>query len=182
MKHPMNPPTSTRRRSLVVGLVVIALIITGYALRSHLRHGHGHEHAHDQGAAGLSLNDGQRWATDEPLRLGMQRIRDAVTPALADSARQTLTREQARVMAGAVQENVTFLIQNCKLTPAADANLHFLITELVTGAALVSADPRSEEGAMKLTHALAEYPKYFDHPNWTAPAPTLPIEQPDHHK
>jgi len=36
----------------------------------------------------------------------------------------------------------------------------------MAGAAQVAANPSSDEGVMKLAHALAEYPKYFDHQNW----------------
>lgn len=168
----MNHPFSTLRRPLIAGLVLIALLVTGYALRSHFQQGHGHQHAHDNGAAALTLNDGQRWTTDEPLRLGMQRIRDAVALALAGSAHRNLNQKQAKGLADTIQKNVSYLIQNCKLEPAADANLHLLITELMTGAAMVAADPQSEEGARKLIHSLAEYPEYFHDPNWSPlPAP-----------
>ncbi|MEO6992220.1 MAG: hypothetical protein ABI273_01205 [Lacunisphaera sp.] len=180
----MNPTPSPRRWPFVVGFIVfIVLVEASYLFWTHSHEGGDHAHHHGEHEAGaLSLNDGQRWATDEPLRLGMQRIRDAVAPAVAGPARLTLDQQQANILSNAVQENVAYLIQNCKLEPAADANLHFLITELVTGAALVAADPRSEEGAMKLTHALAEYPRYFNHPNWSPlPAPALPVEKPDGH-
>lgn len=166
----MNPPVSKSRRPLIAGLLIIVLAVIGYAVWNHLRSAHGHAHASgdahahahgDHGAAVLALNHDQRWATDAPLRLGMQRIRDAVAPAGAG-----LNQEQANVLANAVQENVGYLIQNCQLEPAADANLHLLITEMVEGSAMVAANPSSKEGLMKLTHALAEYPVYFDHPDW----------------
>jgi hypothetical protein len=115
----------------------------------------------------LALHDGKRWATDESLRIGMQRIRDAVAPALARQDQARLHPEQAKALADAMQENVTFLIQNCKLAPEADAVLHVLITELLEGAALLSANPPSGEGVAKLAHALREYPKYFEHPGWS---------------
>lgn len=182
--RPMKTPASLRRWPFIVAFVlVIVLVESSYLIWSHLQEGHRHAHDHgDHGTLALTLNNGQRWETDAPLRLGMQRIRDAVAPAVAGPARLTLDQQQANILSNAVQENVAYLIQNCKLEPAADANLHFLITELVTGAALVAADPRSEEGAMKLTHALAEYPRYFNHPNWSPlPAPALPVEKPDGH-
>jgi len=47
---------------------------------------------------------------------------------MADPAHLNLNQEQAKVLADAVQENVTYLIQNCQLEPAADENLHVLIT------------------------------------------------------
>ncbi|MBP6508537.1 MAG: hypothetical protein KA257_13315, partial [Opitutaceae bacterium] len=149
----MNPSSANRRRALIIGLVIIALIIAGYALRSHFQHGHGHEPAHDHGAAALALNDGQRWATDEPLRLGMQRIRDAVALQLPAGNLPALPPAQAKALAHTVEENVTYLIQNCRLEPAADANLHVIINDLMAGTSLLTADGQSAEGLAKLHYA-----------------------------
>jgi hypothetical protein len=33
---------------------------------------------------------------------------------------------------------------------------------------MFSSNPQSHEGVAKLAHALNEYPKYFDHPNWSS--------------
>ena len=163
----MNHTTTKPRRPLMVGTIVIVLVVIGYLGWNLLRESHGHTHDHDDHSAGaLALNAGEKWATDEPLRLGMQRIRDAVISALAGPEQHKLNQEQAKSLADTVQKNVTYLIQNCKLEPAADANLHVLITELMQGAAMVSSNPPSHEGVAKLVHALSAYPKYFDHPNW----------------
>jgi len=81
----MKPPVSKLRPSIIAGLIATALVIIGSAAWTHFRPTLGHGHG-DQAAAVLSLNDGQRWKNDEPLRLGMQRIRDAVAPSLADPA------------------------------------------------------------------------------------------------
>jgi hypothetical protein len=169
----MNSSASTRLRPFIVGLAIIILIITGDVLWSHFQHGHGHGPAHDHGAAALTLNDGQRWETDAPLRLGMQRIRDAVALQLLAGKPPALPPTQAKVLADTVQENVTYLIQNCRLAPAADANLHLIINDLMTGAALLTTDGHSAEGLAKLRDALREYPRHFNHPNWDPlPAPT----------
>lgn len=153
---------------LISGFLVIALVGVSYVVWTHLHHGHAGAHDHsDHGAAVLSLNDGKLWATDEPLRIGMQRIRDAVAPALANRDQAHPDPEQSKALADTVQENVNFLIQNCKLAPEADAVLHVLITELLEGAALASANSPSGEGVVKLAHALREYPQYFEHPGWS---------------
>lgn len=73
-----------------------------------------------------------------------------------------------------MQENVTYLIQNCRLAPAADASLHAIINDLMIGASLLTTEGHSEEGLAKLRDALSEYPRLFNHPNWDplpAPAP-----------
>ena len=44
-----------------------------------------HEHSHDTAApAQLTLNNGQKWVTDDNLRLGMSRIRDALAKESCD--------------------------------------------------------------------------------------------------
>ncbi len=40
-----------------------------------------HQHS-GEGASQLALNNGSKWATDEPLRLGMTKIKDAMQPQL----------------------------------------------------------------------------------------------------
>ena len=163
----MNSASSNRRRPLIAGLVIIVLIAGGYALRSHFQHAHGHGHSSEHGATELALNDGQRWETDEPLRLGMQRIRDAVALQLNEGNAHDLSPTQAKALAATVQKNVTYLIENCQLTPAADANLHVIINDLMSGISLLNADEQTDEAIAKLRHALRAYPRYFNHPNWS---------------
>jgi len=164
----MKTPAKKNRWPLITVFLVIVLVGLSYAVWTHLHHGHAGAHDHsDHGAAALSLNEGKRWATDEPLRIGMQRIRDAVAQTLATSESGALPSAQAKVLADTVQENVTYLIQNCQLEPKADATLHVLINELMAGAAATTANPASGDGGAKLAEALREYPKYFDHPGWS---------------
>ncbi len=121
-------------------------------------HAGGHKHAlpdHSQAAghARLTLNEGQRWATDQVLRTGMQRIHEAVQQNSPQLARTT-------------REQVDYLIAHCELEPEADATLHGIIAQLLAGAQALSQDPRSTEGLEKIHHALRQYPEYFDHPGW----------------
>jgi hypothetical protein len=174
----MNPTNKILRRPVVAGVIVIVLAVLGYFAWTHLHHESSHDHAsgHDHAshtATALTLNAGKRWATDEPLRLGMQRIRDAVMPVLGGSGQRTVSASQAKAMAESVQAQVNFLFQNCKLEPAADAALHVLITEILAGAAAVAADPAAQTGPAQLLGALRKYPEHFDHPNWQPlPAPS----------
>ena len=160
----MNPPASPRRWPFIVAFIVfIVLVESSYLIWSHFHEAHDHG---DHGAPVLTLNNGLRWATDEPLRLGMQRIRDAV--ALENDA-SNLSPAHAKALANTVQENVKYLFQNCHLAPEADAALHVIINDLLAGASLLTTDGRSREGLLRLRHALDEYPRYFDHPNWNPP-------------
>ena len=118
-------------------------------------------HHHDHGApAQLTLNNGQKWQTDEPLRLGMQRLQH-LSSSMSIPA-------QAATLAEGVHEQVSFLINNCELEPAADAVLHVLIADLLRGADLLTDQSTTSDGANLISHALEVYPQYFDHPGWQA--------------
>lgn len=131
---------------------------------------------HDQGheahaTAELVLNDGARWSTDEPLRTGMQRIRNSAAPALAAEP-GALSRKDAAALATAIRDQVSYLVAHCHLEPKADAVLHVLIAELLGGAGELERDPASADGLTRIAHALQQYPEYFDHPGWK-PVPAL---------
>ena len=60
---------------------------------------------------------------------------------------------------------------NCRLPPAADANLHYVIADVLQGVNLMQGkDPvRTRHDGAALVHgALIAYGKYFDDPKWTA--------------
>lgn len=137
----------------------------GYWLRDHLRGDHSH---HQQGSAPtyLVLDEGSKWATDEPLRIGMQRIRDMAESSASTGSHRRIASEQAKQLGAGVQEQVVFLINTCRLEPKADAVLHVLISDLLKGAALLEADATADEGFVIILHALELYPLYFEHAHW----------------
>lgn len=152
---------------ILVGLI---LTVGGIALWTFSRHAHNHSEVHDHAqsdATALALDNGKRWETDQPLRTGMERIRDAASPVLAAHARGSVTPDEAKGLSASIQENVNYLMQNCKLEPKADAALHVLITDLLMGAGLLVENPQSKEGATLIVDALRHYPEYFNDPGWT---------------
>ena len=155
----MNPS----RKTLLYSAAALALAGAAYFIRAH--HSSGHDHAHADQAV-LALNDGQRWATDQALRTGMRAIRVAAAPVLAAPPGR-VTPADAAGLADALQEQTKFLFAHCKLPPQADATLHVILTELLTGSALLAKDPASAEALGEIRRALARYPQYFDDPGWT---------------
>src|SRR5690606_15891444 len=78
---------------------------------------------HDHGAAAtsaLSLNQGQKWSTDEPLRDGMDRIRGLVEPQLSAAHAGKLGPRQYQALAKQIESQVGAIVANCKLEPKAD--------------------------------------------------------------
>ena len=132
----------------------------------------GHSHSHETGQPGqLAFNDGKKWATDESLREAMSRIRGAMTAALPTIHKATA--EQYRALARSTNDQIAFIVKNCKLDEKADAMLHLVLADIIAGADAMMAHSGSDarKGAEKIMHALDNYGVYFDHPGWQGEMP-----------
>lgn len=133
------------------------------------------EHKHEQSAATthkLTLNQGKKWATDEPLRKGMGEIRSLVAAQEEAIHKAKLKRADYAALGAKIEGEVGYIVANCKLDPEADANLHIILEELLEGATAMQGKEKSQtprQGAGKVVTALNEYGKYFDHPGWKRP-------------
>jgi hypothetical protein len=142
-----------------------------------------HEHRHLQQSAAirnLQLDEGRKWATDAPLRTGMAAIREAFDADHPAIHAGTETDPQYAALAGRIESQVHAIVAQCKLPPAADANLHYLIADLTQGVSLMQgADPaRSRhDGAALVHHALLAYGEYFDDPGFAPEAPVHGVEK-----
>lgn len=123
-----------------------------------------HQHGHEGlTISSLSLNNGSKWKTDVPLRLGMKKISKAFFKYAPTFHNRMLTKHDAQKLANQISDQVDYLIANCKLEPRADETLHVLIAELLQAAEVISDDPLSADGMPKIHMALRLYPKYFEH-------------------
>ncbi len=130
------------------------------------------EHAHDHGSASgsqLELNQGRKWQTDEPLRRGMSNMRSALAKDLEAIHANKASEAQYEALAAKLNGEVAYVVQNCKLDPKADAELHKVIGEVLAGAeAMQGKEPGVERrtGAVRVARALNTYGEFFDHPGW----------------
>lgn len=128
-------------------------------------HGESHEHG-EHGGNELTLNNGEQWQTDGALRRGMTEIRvavDMLTPLFhSGKLDQNLALQLHEVVTGSVNA----MIEQCKLEPEADANLHIILAQLLAAAAQLETSPLSAEGLPKLNEALETYGHYFNHSGW----------------
>jgi hypothetical protein len=128
--------------------------------------------AHDHSAAlphKLTLNQGHKWATDEPLRAGMGRIRGLVEPQLGAAHAGKLAPARYRELAAQIETEVGGIVANCKLEPKADAMLHLVIADLGAGTDTMAgkdAKTRPALGLVKVTQAVNQYGSHFDHPGF----------------
>ena len=168
----MRSDAPSRRLAL---LLTLGLLGTAGLPGALAQQGHDHEHGHAQatGAAAvaqLKLDGERKWPTDASLRSGMAAIEAAFAadhPAI-HAGRETDAQYDA--LAGRIEAQVESIVANCKLPPAADANLHLVVADLLQGVSLMrGSDPAKSrhDGAALVHGALEAYGKYFDDPGWT---------------
>jgi hypothetical protein len=124
------------------------------------------QHEHAGHAAATTLPAGQLWATDVPLRSAMTRIRSAVERSQSAYEQGRLQPESAKALAAAVEADVQYMVENCRLEPEPDAALHVLIGRMMGAAGVLREDPGSPEGVAELAAVLHDYGATFDHPGW----------------
>jgi hypothetical protein len=177
----MRPSTSPALRS-VLAAMALALLATACnqsddraaaaasASASAAPAAAGNAGAHDAHAphAPPILPEGRRWATDEPLRAAMTRIREAVERSAPEYGKRQLQAAGAGALATAVEQDIAYMVANCRLEPDPDAALHALIGRMTNAAAMLKEDPLSDGGFPELVAVLHDYQATFDHPGWTA--------------
>lgn len=148
-------------------LLLVSLAVSPEPLRA------ADEHSHDAAHGGeLMLNDGQKWSTDEPLRLAMSRISKAVAEKLPMIHEDTLGSTDYIALGKTIDGNVSYMIENCKLSSDADAMLHIVLVDLLQGSEAMQGKAygiKERSGAIKVIQALHGYSKHFDHPGWQSP-------------
>jgi hypothetical protein len=166
----MSIAAPTRRVALLLTLGLLGIAGLPGA-RAQQGHEHSHEHATGTAAvAQLKLDGDRKWPTDASLRSGMSAINAAFAadhPAIHEGRE---TDAQYDALAGRIEAQVESIVTNCKLPPAADANLHLVVADLLQGVSLMRGhDPAKSrhDGAALVHGALDAYGKYFADPGWT---------------
>lgn len=118
---------------------------------------------HAPAATASQESPAQRYATDAPLRKGMAEVRVAVD-SLGHYENGHMSAEQAIPFATTVQEQIAYMVANCKLEPQADAALHGIIAKLGAGAQALKTDPADLAAIPPMREAVADYRRIFDDP------------------
>jgi hypothetical protein len=113
----------------------------------------------------LRLDNGQKWQTDEALRTGMSRIRDAIDAALPLVHADRYGAADFSALADRVQEQVDYVVANCKLPEEADIQLHLALAQVLDGINAMKVGDQ-EQGVAAIVQALNAYGGHFDHPEW----------------
>ena len=151
----------------IAALAGLCLALAGNAVAATDQHAAGHAH---EAPAKLELDHGRRWATDAPLRRGMDALRAAFAGRLAAIHAGTLAPADYAALGATIEGGVATIVAECKLEPKADAVLHVIVAELLAAADVlqgrVPGTPAA--GAHRAVTALNDYGRYFDHPQWQA--------------
>lgn len=162
--------TVARPSFLVITLATAALALATTGVHAQHEHEHGHDHdAATAAIANLKLDGGEKWPTDASLRKGMAEIHAALEADHPAIHAGKATDAQYEALAGRIESQVNTIVANCKLPPAADANLHYVIADLLQGVSLMRGqDPKRtrHDGAALVHGALRAYGQYFDDPHW----------------
>ena len=161
----------TQWKKMATTLSAAALLSMGPGIGSAQDHNHAHDHGKP---AQFTLDNGKKWATDDNLRQSMSLIRDALAAELPAIHSGKATTEQYRVLAQKTNDQIAFMVKNCKLEPKADAMLHLVLADIIAGSdAMMAQDGSSaRQGAEKIARALGNYGAYFGHPGWRGVTPS----------
>lgn len=146
---------------------VLACMFIATSGQLHAADEHAAQHGHD--ATGLSLDHGRKWPTDAPLRRGMDTLRSAFAQRLEAIHAGELSPAEYKALGELTEKTVSDIVAQCKLGPKADAMLHVIIADLMSGAHIMlgkaGGEPRT--GAHTVVSAMNSYEQYFDHPGWS---------------
>jgi hypothetical protein len=163
---------SSRNRPTLLGILIAGVLAAGTAAGTGAWAATEHAHEHAADAHALKLNAGKKWATDEPLRQGMTKIRDVVDEKLPAVHRGKLSAAQYDALGREIDAQIAHIVQNCKLDPQADEVLHAILAEMMAGNETLqgkNAKARRSAGVVKVVRTLEQYGQYFEHPGWAAP-------------
>jgi len=131
-----------RIRTAIAALFCTTLSLSGC---DHHAEGHGHA-AHETSQAdydielNLTLNDGEKWPTDEHTRLAAARLATRV-----DAAENIHSQEDALVLAGELDKELESLVQGCTMTGPAHDQLHVFLLALFPKVAALKEEKEVEK-------------------------------------
>lgn len=153
-------------KSPIALLLAVALSSPLAALAAADAHDHGKSAPHK-----LELNAGKKWGTDEALRKAMSEIQASVTQTLPAAHAGKATAADYEAFGKDVTAQVTYMVENCKLDPKADAQLHIIVADIMNGVEAAQGkhgEKKRAMGVVKVAQAANAYGKHFDHAGWQA--------------
>jgi hypothetical protein len=153
-------------KSPIVLLLAVALSSPFAALAATDAHDHGKSSPHK-----LELNAGKKWGTDDALRQAMSTIHTSVSQILPRAHSGKAKAADYEAFSKDVTAQVAYIVENCKLDPQADAQLHIIVADIMSGVEAAEGkegEKQRASGVVKIAQASNAYGKHFDHAGWKA--------------
>ncbi|MBP6120627.1 MAG: hypothetical protein KBF40_11075 [Giesbergeria sp.] len=153
-------------KSPIVLLLAVALSSPFAALAATDAHDHGKSSPHK-----LELNAGKKWGTDDALRQAMSTIHTSVSQILPKAHSGKAKAADYEAFSKDVTAQVAYIVENCKLDPQADAQLHIIVADIMSGVEAAEGkegEKQRASGVVKIAQASNAYGKHFDHAGWKA--------------
>ena len=119
----------------------------------------------------LELNAGKKWGTDDALRQAMSTIHTSVSQILPKAHSGKAKAADYEAFSKDVTAQVAYIVENCKLDPQADAQLHIIVADIMSGVEAAEGkegEKQRASGVVKIAQASNAYGKHFDHAGWKA--------------
>jgi len=153
------------RKNFVSSLLAISLVL-GLSGVSSAATGERSHDGHKAGAMELTLDSGRKWQGSDDLRKAMGEIRVAMASRLDKIHKNKLPAKEYKTLAGAIQGQVDYMIEHCKLPVAEDEQLHVVVSQIMEGIDEMEEGSQPRSGAVKIVQAHNAYGKFFNHPGW----------------
>ena len=153
-------------KSPIVLLLAVALASPFAALAATDAHDHGKSSPHT-----LELNAGKKWGTDDALRQAMSTIHQTVSQTLPTAHSGKAKVADYEAFGKDVTAQITYIVENCKLDPKADEQLHIIVADMMSGVEAAEGkegEKKRAAGVVKVAQAANAYGKHFDHAGWKA--------------
>jgi hypothetical protein len=151
------------RHALALALAALLAVSASQATAADAHHDHG-----DPGDLKVELDQGKKWQTDAALRRGMAATRDELAALLPRIHKNTLPTSEYAALAQRLQGHIQYVFDNCELPPAADAQLHAVLAQMLYGVETMRSGETPREGAVRTIRSLEAYAAHFDHAGWQA--------------
>lgn len=156
----------TAGKKVFAAAAMAACLCAGAQIAMAAEHSHAH---HDAAPQKLTLNHGKKWVTDDKLQQGMAGIRAAMAADLPAIRGGEETAEQYGALANKVDDQIAFIVENCRLDKATDDMLHLALGDVIAGSQAMAEQKSAKarrHGAEKIVRALKGYGDHFEHPGW----------------
>lgn len=143
-----------------------ALLVSGTSLATDIAV---HDHDHGNAPFELQLNNGEKWEIDAHLSKAMSDISLVMRESIDTIHKDQLPAAEYVPLADQINDSVAYMVANCELPPEADAQLHMVIAQLVTGSDKMAGnnlDATPRDGAVQVLGALEAYEQYFNDPDF----------------